>query len=90
MNPGAHAGLNPRHVSLVAIPDAVVSLAGIFDVMNAPTIMGSPGARAVSCRYRGRGGGAFGVGERRPDRGPAPDQSDGARPAFGERCPSAA
>ncbi|HAO33040.1 MAG TPA: helix-turn-helix domain-containing protein [Candidatus Competibacter sp.] len=47
MIPGAHAGLNPRHVSLVAIPDAVVStLAGIFDVMNAPAIMGSPGARA--------------------------------------------
>ncbi len=32
-----------RHVSLVALPDAVVStLAGIYDVMNARSLMGSP------------------------------------------------
>lgn len=36
-----HAGPNPRHVSLVAVPDAVVStLYGIFDVMNAFALMG--------------------------------------------------
>jgi hypothetical protein len=30
------AGSEPRHVSLLAIPEAVVStLSGIFDVMNA-------------------------------------------------------
>lgn len=35
-----HAGGDPRHVSLVALPDAVVStLFGIFDVMNAFTLM---------------------------------------------------
>ena len=44
-------GSNPRHVSLVALPDAVVStLFGIFDVMNALALMGSSfgalGARA--------------------------------------------
>lgn len=37
----AHAGSSPHHVSLVALPDAVVStLAGIFDVMNGVTLMG--------------------------------------------------
>jgi transcriptional regulator GlxA family with amidase domain len=37
------AGSNPRHVSLVALPDAAVStLFGIFDVMNAHTLMGAP------------------------------------------------
>jgi len=46
-----HPGLNPRHVSLVALPDAVVStLFGIFDVMNAFPLMGmsnaGSGARA--------------------------------------------
>jgi transcriptional regulator GlxA family with amidase domain len=36
----SHAGSNPRHVSLVALPDAVVStLFGIFDVMNAFGLM---------------------------------------------------
>ena len=36
-----HPGPNPRHVSLVALPDAVVStLFGIFDVMNALALMG--------------------------------------------------
>jgi len=38
----------PRHVSLVALPDAVVStLAGVYDVMNAPsqaTLAGEPGS----------------------------------------------
>jgi transcriptional regulator GlxA family with amidase domain len=45
----AHAGPNPRHVSLVALPDAVVStLFGIFDVMNAFALMdmSNAGARA--------------------------------------------
>jgi transcriptional regulator GlxA family with amidase domain len=36
-----HCGSRPRHVSLVALPDAVVStLAGIFDVMNGVALMG--------------------------------------------------
>jgi transcriptional regulator GlxA family with amidase domain len=36
-----HIGSNPHHVSLVALPDAVVStLFGIFDVMNASALMG--------------------------------------------------
>lgn len=38
--PRTHAGLGPIHVSLVALPDAVAStLFGIFDVMNAFTLM---------------------------------------------------
>lgn len=38
--PKTHAGLGPIHVSLVALPDAVAStLFGIFDVMNAFTLM---------------------------------------------------
>ena len=38
-------GLSPRHVSLVALPDAVVStLFGIFDVMNAFALMGTSNA----------------------------------------------
>ena len=50
--------LKPLHVSLVAIPEAVLStLSGIFDVMNAfaimpPTCKGAPGA-AVPGRDRG-------------------------------------
>jgi transcriptional regulator GlxA family with amidase domain len=46
--PRTHAGASPLHVSLVALPDAVVStLFGIFDVMNAFTLMrmSSEGAR---------------------------------------------
>ncbi|HSD55166.1 MAG TPA: helix-turn-helix domain-containing protein [Burkholderiales bacterium] len=40
-----HLGSNPRHVSLVALPDAVVStLFGIFDVMNAFALMRMPNA----------------------------------------------
>ena len=40
-----HPGLNPHHVSLVALPDAVVStLFGIFDVMNAFALMGTSNA----------------------------------------------
>src|SRR5690606_36969825 len=40
----AAAGSEPLHVSLVAIPEAVVStLTGIFDVMNAFTIMAPSG-----------------------------------------------
>ncbi|HZW13768.1 MAG TPA: helix-turn-helix domain-containing protein [Noviherbaspirillum sp.] len=43
--PSLHTGPDPRHVSLVALPDAVVStLTGIFDVMNAFALMGMPGA----------------------------------------------
>jgi transcriptional regulator GlxA family with amidase domain len=46
-----HAGANPRHVSLVALPDAVAStLFGIYDVMNAFSVMelsnAASGARA--------------------------------------------
>lgn len=38
--PKTHAGMGPIHVSLVALPDAVAStLFGIFDVMNAFTLM---------------------------------------------------
>jgi transcriptional regulator GlxA family with amidase domain len=38
-----YAGTAPRHVSLVALPDAVVStISGIFDVMNAFTMMDMP------------------------------------------------
>jgi transcriptional regulator GlxA family with amidase domain len=41
------AGSVPLHVSLVALPDAVVStLAGIFDVMNGVALMGLSGPRA--------------------------------------------
>ena len=41
------AGKSSRHVALLALPDAVVStLAGIYDVMNARTVMGAPGAQA--------------------------------------------
>jgi transcriptional regulator GlxA family with amidase domain len=37
----AYNGSHPRHVSLVALPDAAVStLTGIFDVMNAFAVMG--------------------------------------------------
>lgn len=40
-------GSDPRHVSLVALPDAVVStLSGIYDVMNAFTLMGLPSPKA--------------------------------------------
>ncbi|HMQ31406.1 MAG TPA: helix-turn-helix domain-containing protein [Chloroflexaceae bacterium] len=41
----AAIGWQQRHVSLVALPDAVVStLSGIFDVLNAFAMMGIPGA----------------------------------------------
>jgi transcriptional regulator GlxA family with amidase domain len=44
-----HPGPDPLHVSLVALPDAVVStLSGIFDVMNAFTLMEVPRAVAGS------------------------------------------
>jgi transcriptional regulator GlxA family with amidase domain len=40
-----HPGSSPLHVSLVALPDAVVStLFGIFDVMKAFALMGAPSA----------------------------------------------
>jgi transcriptional regulator GlxA family with amidase domain len=42
-----HSGSTPRHVSLVALPDAVVStLFGIFDVMNGVTLVGRSEADA--------------------------------------------
>ena len=42
---GAHSGPGPLHVSLVAVPDAVVStLFGIFDVVNGFALMGLPHA----------------------------------------------
>jgi transcriptional regulator GlxA family with amidase domain len=38
----ARAGPRPRHVSLVALPDAVIStLAGIYDTINGATLMGA-------------------------------------------------
>jgi transcriptional regulator GlxA family with amidase domain len=40
-NPSAHSGPDPYRVSLVALPDAVIStLAGIYDVMNGAALMG--------------------------------------------------
>lgn len=47
--PSTHAGASPRHVSLVALPDAVVStLFGIFDVMHALSLtrLSNAGPRA--------------------------------------------
>jgi transcriptional regulator GlxA family with amidase domain len=42
-----YRGPAPRHVSLVALPDAVAStLFGVFDVMNAFALLGGPGAGA--------------------------------------------
>ena len=39
--PPSPPGSNPQHVSLLALPDAVVStIAGIYDVVNAATVMG--------------------------------------------------
>lgn len=47
MSPPVHAQAAPRHVSLVALPDAVVStLAGIYDVMNGVTLMRAAGPGA--------------------------------------------
>ncbi|HEX7044215.1 MAG TPA: helix-turn-helix domain-containing protein [Burkholderiales bacterium] len=41
-----HRGAPPRHVSLVALPDTVVStLFGIYDVLNAFALMGTSGGR---------------------------------------------
>lgn len=42
-----HAGSSSRHVSLVALPDAVVStIAGLFDVLNGAALMGIAPAAA--------------------------------------------
>jgi transcriptional regulator GlxA family with amidase domain len=47
MRQSVHPGPDPLHVSLVALPDAVVStLSGIFDVMNAFALMDVPNASA--------------------------------------------
>jgi len=44
--PSMDPGSTPRHVSLVALPDAVVStLSGIFDVLNAFKLMAVPDAK---------------------------------------------
>ncbi|MCP8690047.1 GlxA family transcriptional regulator [Marinobacterium sedimentorum] len=49
--PSPHAGPNPPHVSLVALPDAVVStLTGIFDVMNAFALTNMFGASVGALR----------------------------------------
>jgi transcriptional regulator GlxA family with amidase domain len=46
-SPRPAPGPAPRHVSLVALPDAVVStLSGVFDVLNAFALMDLPGAPA--------------------------------------------
>jgi transcriptional regulator GlxA family with amidase domain len=48
--PSAPAG---RHVSLLALPEAVVStLAGIYDVMNARALMGAPAAASSAPPFR--------------------------------------
>jgi transcriptional regulator GlxA family with amidase domain len=45
--PASKAGHAGQHVALLALPDAVIStLAGIYDVMNAPALMGLPSALA--------------------------------------------
>ena len=47
----SQAGLEPTRVSLVAIPDAVIStLSGIYDVMNAGSIIGSLARDAPTSR----------------------------------------
>ena len=41
IKPSTHIGSSPRHVSLVALPDAVIStLAGIYDVINGVSLAG--------------------------------------------------
>ncbi len=46
-SPRPAAGPAPRHVALLALPDAVVStLAGLYDVMNARTVLNGPDADA--------------------------------------------
>ena len=57
-------GPRPRHVSLVAIPDAAVStLFGIFDVMNAFVGMGlsSPGSAPFHVEIVGESAGPIGL-----------------------------
>jgi len=47
--PSLRSESEPYHVSLVALPDAVIStLSGIYDVMNGFSLMGVPHGRAVS------------------------------------------
>jgi transcriptional regulator GlxA family with amidase domain len=47
--PSSQPGSHPRHVSLVALPDAVVStLYGIYDVMHASVPAGMPSTAAVA------------------------------------------
>ena len=43
--PASRAGQAARHVALLALPDAAIAtLAGIYDVLNAPALMGMPSA----------------------------------------------
>ena len=52
-NPGQDAGPAPLHVSLVALPEAVVStLSGIFDVMNAFSIVPQAGGLPRPAPFR--------------------------------------
>jgi transcriptional regulator GlxA family with amidase domain len=47
------AGPSARHVAIVALPDAVVStLAGIYDVMNARSLLGSQGGGSAQAPFR--------------------------------------
>jgi transcriptional regulator GlxA family with amidase domain len=70
--PSAYNGAHPRHVSLVALPDAVVStLSGIFDVMNAFALTCMPtawaGAQApFSVEIVGEAAGPLGLASRIP------------------------
>lgn len=46
--PSTAAGSKPLHVSVVALPDAVVStIAGVFDVLNGVALVGQAGPRAT-------------------------------------------
>jgi transcriptional regulator GlxA family with amidase domain len=59
--PRGPSASNPRHVSLVAIPDATVStLFGIFDVMNARSLV-SPGGAPFHVEIVGEHSGALSV-----------------------------
>jgi transcriptional regulator GlxA family with amidase domain len=66
-----HSGADPRHVSLVALPDAVVStLFGIFDVMNGIALMGAAdegsGARPFHVEIVGESAGSLELASRVP------------------------
>ncbi|HET9208430.1 MAG TPA: hypothetical protein VFO28_19475, partial [Burkholderiaceae bacterium] len=49
----AHAAKPGLHVSLIALPDAMVStLAGLYDAMNAPALMGLIGPTAAAAPFQ--------------------------------------